>query len=174
MKKEKLIYLGLTFLILLLTLSDNNIFLGEANSKKIYNLVDLKLTRIDMSCEVYLTKGENKKLIIEAPENIIKKINTSEENGILTIGMPIINKFFGLIKIKNNEANKVKIFVNHDQLDRIIVSDQAKIISLDYKPMSYQASVEQSQNKGFRNLNLSLLRLTNVGLIDLAAFIVSG
>ena len=174
MKREKFIYLGLISLIIYLAIIDKNIFGSNELSTKVFDLDKIELTQIDVSCEVYLTKGDNEKLVIEAPEKIIGKIYTSEKNGILKIGGPVIHKFFGLLKVgRSNTSDNIKIYVNHNQLDRIIISEQAKIISIDYKPMSFHASTYEENEEHLNKFDVSQLRLSNMGLIHIFAMVLN-
>ncbi len=174
MKREKVIYLGLILLIGYLVLIDKNTFYKADNLTKTFSLSELKLTKIDVPCEVYLTKGENKKMVIEAPENMLDRITSKQNNGILTVSASNERKLFGLFSVNSKLTEKVKIFVNHDQLDRIIVSDQAKIISVDYHPISFQASNNtQEENEFVFNVSYPSVRISELGLIDLVPLFFS-
>ncbi len=174
MKREKIIYLGLTLLIGYLVIIDKNLINKAEQETKTYSLSELKLTRIDVPCEVYLTEGQNQKMVIEAPENLFHRINSKTNNGILTISASLDRKLFGLFNVKDKLTDRVKIFINHDQLDRIIVSDQAKIISVDYKPIGFHASNEQEQiEKKFFNVSLPEVHFAELGLIDVIPLILN-
>lgn len=173
MKREKLIYLALISLIVYLALIDKNIFGNGDPITKTYDLAKINLTQIDLNCEVYLTRGDNKKLVIEAPPKILNKLSTIESNGILKIGGPIVYNFFGLVKVNTPPADKIKIFINHNQLDRIIVSDDAKIISVDYKQMSYHASNYDEPENRSPKFDFKELSLSNLGLINIFSVIMN-
>ena len=174
MKREKIIYLGLTLLIGYLVIIDKNLINKADQETKTYSLSELKLTKIDVPCEVYLTKGQNQKMVIEAPENMFHRINSKTNNGILTISTSMERKLFGVFNVKDKLTDRVKIFINHDQLDRIIVSDQAKIISVDYKPISFHAANEQEQSdKQIFKVSLPEVHFAELGLIDVIPLILS-
>ena len=174
MKREKIIYLGLILLIAYLTIIERSVIFSSENTTKTFNLSELELTRIDVPCEIYLTKGDNEKLVIEAPNNILNRIVSNENNGILTIAAPIQKKVFGIFNLNEQVTGKIRIFINHNQLERIIVNENAKIISVDYKPISLQASSELKGNQNhIFSVKMPSIKLSRIGLIDLLPIILS-
>ena len=174
MQREKAIYLGLILVIAYLVLIDKNVLYKSESLTKTFNLSELRLTRIDVPCEVYLTSGENKKMVIEAPENVIDRITSISNNGVLTISAATERKVFGFFKVKDQMENKIKIFVNHDQLDRIIVNENATIISVDYKPISFRASSEATSEEDTKvTFTMANIHLSKLGLIDILPLLVS-
>lgn len=140
MRKEKIIYTSLAVIIAVMLFLDGSFSLSDKRTAQVFNLGDFKLTRIDLQCEVYITQGNNEKLVVEGPDDLLNKLSIDQNNGILSIsGNAGEKSFFGLINnpLKFNE--RVKIYINHSQLDRIIVNNEATIISVDYKPVRYQA-----------------------------------
>lgn len=163
MQKEKLIYICLALIIAVLLFLDGGFSFSGKNVSKIYNLSELKLTRIDLPCEVYITRGENEKLVVEAPKDVLDRLDINQNNGILSIGSETGGfNLLGFIKRTLNLSDEVKIYINHSQLDRIIVNNQATIISVDYKkPTYFQANSLKDEDQTttyFRLVNFDNLK----------------
>lgn len=138
MRKEKLIYAGLFVAIIAMLLTDNNFSFFSRSTSRVFNLAEFKLTRIDLECEVFITRGNNEKLVVEASDDIMKNLEINQSNGILSISNKKGFSLFGFAKNYLNSPEKIKIYINHSQLDRIIVNNQATIISVDYKSVQSQ------------------------------------
>lgn len=169
MRKEKLIYAGLFVAIIAMLLTDNNFSFFNRSTSQVFNLAEFKLTRIDLECEVFITQGTNEKLVVEASNDVMKSLEINQANGILSISNKKGFSLFGFAKNYLHSPEKVKIYINHSQLDRIIVNNQATIISVDYKPVQSQVCTNNedknkyNDDKPTKNVFTALVKAVNVG-----------
>lgn len=148
MKKEKLVYIGLALIIAVMLFLDGGFTFSGEKISRVYNLTDLDLTQIDIQCEVYIARGNNEKLVLEAPDNVLKQLDITQNNGILSISKKTrSNHLFSFITKNLKPTGEVKIYINHSQLDRIIVNNEARIISVDYKQAQYHANSYQQEEE---------------------------
>lgn len=168
MRRETLIYIGLILAIACLIFVDNNRLLGGMEVEKVFDLNQYDLTQIDLDCEVYVTEGENGKLVLQADEATAEKLVTSDENGILSIKQPNKNLLLKWFDFSGLAHQKVKIYINHDQLDKIRISDRATIISMDYSrnkiPSYNRADNFNGSGKLFKAFDVQSLSLPRISI----------
>ncbi len=168
MRKEKLIYAGLFVAIIAMLLTDNNFSFFSHSTSRVFNLAEFKLTRINLECEVFITHGANEKLVVEASNDMMKHLEINQANGILSISNKKRFSLFGFAKNYLNTTDRVKIYINHSQLDRIIVNNQATIISVDYKPIRSQVCTNNEDRDTYdderpsKNVFSALVKAVNI------------
>ena len=138
MKRERLIYACLLIVICTLVFADQKIFSLNKNDQRVYDLSELRLTSIHVNCDIYVVRGQNKKMVIEGSTQDLNVLDINNLNGVLTVtnqNQSILSKIlFGV-----EEKLAIKIYINHNDLDKIWIAEKANVISRDFD--SYDAKI---------------------------------
>jgi len=157
MKKEFIYYSVLTLVIALLLFFETNLF--NDNTKfvsKVVEVEEFQKLDIDLDCNIYVSLGEEQKVVFEGPEKYLSKVETRLENGVLTIFCKKPGLFAELFNYSTENPESVNIYVKLTDSDQLIMPKKGNLISNETLQL-----LEQNRNTLFSlNYNIeNILRL---------------
>jgi hypothetical protein len=102
MKREFFYYIILLFLItglIFIEISSSN--KDDVHISKVIDVQNFEKLDIDLICNIYVSIGEEQRVVLEGPEEYLNKIETELDNGILKLtesNPGIFNGFLGSLK----------------------------------------------------------------------------
>lgn len=135
MKRELYVYamLGLltTFLVFIQFWFPNAL---ENSKESIFKPFDnLGQLLIEVESTVYLVEGEQNNIMVEGPENILKKITTHIEGGCISIKNSTNSLFSGLLGKLLTEGNHVNIYITLPDLSDFVVGENEPGSTIKYR-----------------------------------------
>jgi len=157
MKKEFIYYSVLTLVIALLLFFETNLF--NDNTKfvsKVVEVEEFQKLDIDLDCNIYVSLGEEQKVVFEGPAKYLSKVETRLENGVLTIFCKKPGLFAELFNYSTENPESVNIYVKLTDSDQLIMPKKGNLISNETLQL-----LEQNRNTLFSlNYNIeNILRL---------------
>ena len=99
MKKEIIYYSILTLAIALLLVFETNLFSEESKYvSKVVEVEEFERLDIDLDCDIYVSLGEEQKVVFEGPAAFLDQVETQLVNGVLKITHKqpgLLSKIFG-------------------------------------------------------------------------------
>jgi len=130
MKKELIFYSILTAVIALLLFFETDLFQDKTQYiSQIVKVEAFEKLDIDLDCDIFVSLGEEQKIVFEGPANYLSKVKTSLDKGVLKISC----KQSGLIaKLFNKETQapeSVKIYIKLTNTCQLIRPKKGNLIS---------------------------------------------
>lgn len=130
MKKEILYYSILTIIIASLLFFETNIFSGNTeNTSKIIDVESFDKLDIDLACNIYVSIGDEQRVVFEGPESYLKQVETSFENGILKISCKKTGVFASLFGLKESDSESINVYVKLTNANQLIAPKKGNLIS---------------------------------------------
>lgn len=118
MKREIFYYVVLLFIIsglIFIEMSTEDD--GEVNISKVIDVQTFQKLDIDLICNIYVSIGDEQRVVLEGPENYLNQIETNFEDGVLKLTEKAPGIFSGLLgQSKGNEINLYLKLTSADQL----------------------------------------------------------
>jgi len=130
MKKELIYYSILTLTIALLLFFETNLF--NDNTKYVSKIIEVESFEkldIDLDCNIYVSLGEEQKVVFEGPDNFFKKVETHMENGVLKISCRKPGFFAELLNLKDEKSESVNVYVKLTSANQLIMPKKGTLIS---------------------------------------------
>ena len=130
MKKEFNYYSVLTLVIALLLAFETNLF--DDRTKLVSRVIDIENFEkldIDLDCDIFVSLGEEQKVVFEGPLNYLNRVQTKLENGVLTISCRkpgVISQWFFP---KEKDTESVSIYIKLTHADQLIMPKKGHLIS---------------------------------------------
>lgn len=157
MKKELIYYSLLIAVIAVLLFFETNLF--NDNTQFISKVVDVESFEkldIDLDCNIYVSLGEEQKVVFEGPAKYLDKVQTNLDNGVLKISCSKPGFFAELFDNKSDKTGEVNIYVKLTDADQLIMPKKGNLISNE----TFHLIERKSSNLFSFNYNVeSILRL---------------
>ncbi|MCK5704658.1 MAG: DUF2807 domain-containing protein [Cyclobacteriaceae bacterium] len=130
MKKEILYYSILLIFISSLLFFETNLFNG--NSHKYSKIIDVKSFEkldIDLACNIYVSIGEEQKIVFEGPKKYLNLIEAKLENGILKISEKEVGIFAELFGTNNHDAESLNLYIKLTDVNQLLTPKKGNLIS---------------------------------------------
>lgn len=130
MKKEFIYYSILTLVIALLLFFETNLF--NDNTKFVSKVVEVKEFEkldIDLNCNIYVSIGEEQKVVFEGSAKYLNKVETHLENGVLKIFCKKPGLFAELLNYSTENPESINIYVKLTDSDQLIMPKKGNLIS---------------------------------------------
>lgn len=130
MKKEFFYYSILTIVIALLLFFETNIFETEnENASKVIEIESFEKLEIDLECNIYVSIGEEQRVVFEGPGSCIDMVETSLENGVLTITSKKPNLFSSLFSSNESPEEPLNVYVKLTSAEQLIAPVKGNLIT---------------------------------------------
>jgi len=130
MEKEILYYSILVLFICSLLFFETNLFRSSSqNYSKIIDVETFEKLDIDLACNIYVSIGEEQKIVFEGPKKYLDLIETKLENGVLKISAKepwIFDEFFGKNSHKSESLN---LYIKLTDTNQLITPRKGNLIS---------------------------------------------
>lgn len=130
MKKEILYYSVLLIVISSLLFFETDLFNGnKQNYSKVIDIESFEKLDIDLACNIYVSIGEEQKVVFEGPEKYVNLIEAKLENGILKISakeVGIISKLFGT---NNQQEESLNLYIKLTDVNQLLTPKKGNLIS---------------------------------------------
>lgn len=130
MKKELIYYSVLTLSIALLLFFETNLFQDNTGSiSKVINTDSFEKLDIDLDCNIYVSLGDEQKVVFEGPANYLNSVRTDLEDGVLKISCRkpgLLANWFNPIE---EDAGAVSVYVKLTEPDQLIIPKKGNLIS---------------------------------------------
>jgi hypothetical protein len=129
MKKEIIYYLVLLILISgLIFIETKNDDQDEVNISKVIDVKDFQKLDIDVNCNVYVSIGEEQRVVLEGPEQYLNKIETSFENGILKLSEKTPGILGGFLK-SGESTESINLYLKLTSTDQLVTPMKGNLIT---------------------------------------------
>ena len=130
MKKEILYYSILLIIISTLLFFQTDLFDGNTQKySKVINIESFDKLDIDLACNIYVSIGEEQKVVFEGPEKYVSLVETKLENGILKISAREAGIFSKLFRTKNHEAESLNLYIKLTDANQLLTPKKGNLIS---------------------------------------------
>jgi hypothetical protein len=130
MKKEILYYSTLLIVISSLLFFETNLFhRGSQSYSKIIDVETFDKLDIDLACNIYVSIGDEQKIVFEGPKKYINLVEATLENGILKITSKkggILDELFGS---SDRNAKALNLYINLTDTSQLLTPKKGNLIS---------------------------------------------
>lgn len=130
MKREMIFYSILTLVIAVLLFFETDLLpLKSQQATKVIDVASFEKLDIDLECNIYVSLGDQQKVVFEGPAQLLQRVKTELNNGVLTIterSPGVFAQLFGMQPAKYDELN---IYVNLTSTGQLIVPKKGNLIS---------------------------------------------
>lgn len=157
MKRETVYYAILTLIITALLFFETDLFRGEkTNVSKVIEIEKFEKLNIEIECDIFVSLGDEQKVVFEGPANYIDKVNASNEDGVLDISCKATGLFASLFGTDENYEESMKIYVNLTSADQLIKPEKGNLITNEALRFTEKSSAN------LFSLNTDLTRLLSI------------
>lgn len=130
MKKEILYYSALLIVISSLLFFETDLFDGSPQTySKIIDVEYFDKLDIDLACNIYVSVGDEQKIVFEGPKKYIDLVEARLENGILKLSAKEGGLFRELLGTNNPDAESVNLYINLTDTKQLITPKKGILIS---------------------------------------------
>ena len=128
MKREIVYYIIILFLISgLIFIETNTGEQDDVNISKVIDVNNFQKLDIDLMCNIYVSIGEEQRVVLEGPEEYLNKVEAQFEDGILRLTKKTSGIFSGFLGNSNNES--VNLYLKLTSADQLIQPTKGKLIT---------------------------------------------
>ena len=130
MKKELIYYSILTLGIALLLFFETNLF--RDNTDLVSKVVDTEAfdkLDIDLDCNIYVSLGDEQKVVFEGPARYMDRVETRLENGVLKVFCRKPGLLAELLNTDDEKIGPVNVYVKLTDSDQLIVPKNGNLIT---------------------------------------------
>jgi len=155
MKREIVYYIILLFLISgLIFIETNTDKEDDVNISKVIDVNNFKKLDIDLNCNIYVSIGEEQRVVLEGPEEYLNKIEADLDDGILRLTEKTSRIFPGFL---GNSRNKpVNLYLKLTSADQLIQPTKGKLITNE---STFNFLIEKQQQLSFNQHLRGILKL---------------
>ncbi len=155
MKKEIIYYTILLFLISGLIFIETNT--SDDSKVKISKVIDVERFQkldIDLICNIYVSIGDEQRVVLEGPEDYLNNIETKFENGILKL----TEKSSGIIEglLAKSKEHPINLYLKLTSADQLITPTKGTLITNESSLNYY---MEKQQQLSFNQHLIGLLKV---------------
>lgn len=130
MKKELIYYSLLTLVIALLLFFETNLFNDNTDFvSKVIEVEAFEKLDIDIDCNIYVSLGDEQKVVFEGPANYLKKVETHMENGVLKISCKKPGMLAELFGADGKGSESVNVYIKLTNANQLIMPEKGNLIS---------------------------------------------
>ena len=130
MKRELIYYSILTLVIAALLFFETDFFaFNKQSSTRVIEMEAFEKLNIDLECNIYVSLGEEQKVVFEGPELLVSRLETKMKNGVLTITERSPGFFARLFHIQPQERNELNVYVKLTATNQLIAPRKGNLIS---------------------------------------------
>ena len=130
MKKEIIYYTLLTLIITVLLFFETNLFNDNtALVSRVIEIEEFEKLDIDVDCNIYVSLGDEQKVVFEGPEHYLKKVETRMENGVLKISCKKPGFFAELFGTDEKGSESVSVYIKLTSASQLIQPEKGNLIS---------------------------------------------
>lgn len=130
MKRELIYYSILTLVIAALLFFETDLLrLKSQHSTKVIDIESFEKLDIDLDCNIYVSLGEEQKVVFEGPAQLLQRVQTEMQNGVLTITERSPSFFAQLLGVEPSEHNDLNVYINLTSADQLISPKKGNLIS---------------------------------------------
>lgn len=148
MKKEILYYSVLLIVISSLLFFETDLFEGSPRTySKIIDVEYFDKLDIDLACNIYVSIGDEQKIVFEGPKKYIDLVEATFENGILKISAKEGGLLRELLGTNNPDAESLNLYINLTDTNQLITPKKGTLISNEtslYLEMELDDSVRRT------------------------------
>ena len=163
MKKEFIYYAVLSFVIFSLVIVEFGKSDEKINASKIIDVASFEKLDVDLHCNIYVSIGDQQKVVFEGPEKFLNLIEAKLENGILKISSKQKSVFAGLV---DSQKEPVNLYVRLTCRDQLITPKTGTLISNETS-MYYEADSQAKLASSFKLQGLIRKMTGQLGSINL-------
>ena len=154
MKKELIYYAILTLIIALLLFFETDLFRNnEAYISKVIDFESFDKLDIDLDCNIYVSLGEEQKVVFEGPAKYFNNLKTKLEDGVLKIYCKDPGLFSSWINPGDEDTQAVNIYVKLTHTDQLILPKKGNLISNEsFQLLNQNCDDNFSLNRDLGNL----------------------
>jgi len=154
MKREIVYYSILTLGIIALLFFETDLFRAETTTEtRVIKGVAFDKLDIDLDCNIFVSLGDEQKVVLEGPAYYINNVKTSTENGVLKISRKAPGLFASLFASDQEAEETAKVYVKLTSVDQLMKPDKANVISNEaLKYVEYHRNSLFSLNTDFSTL----------------------
>lgn len=130
MKKEILFYFILILVISSLLFFETNLFKSNTqNFSKIIEVESFEKLDIDLACNIYVSIGEEQKIVFEGPKKYLNLVETRLENGVLKISAREAWIFPELFGTNNRNSETLNLYIKLTDTNQLLAPRKGNLIS---------------------------------------------
>jgi hypothetical protein len=149
MKKEIIYYLLLIFVIAGLMVFETNMPGSKSiNISKVIDVEHFDKLDIDLVCNIYVSLGEEQKVVLEGPEHSLNHIEARLENGILKLYEKNAGMLSSLFNVNQKSTGEVNLYLQLTATDQLLSPKKGNLITneaLNFKEANNQQLFSFSQ-----------------------------
>jgi len=130
MKKEIFYYLTLVFgiagLMLFETISPDS---KSVNISKVIDVDRFEKLDIDLACNIYVSIGDEQKVVLEGPEQYLNHIEAHLENGILKLSGKSLGVLDGIFNASQKSEKEVNLYLQLTDASQLIAPKKGHLIT---------------------------------------------
>jgi len=156
MKKEIIYYTVLLLLISgLIFIETNTSDDSEVNISKVIDVEGFKKLDIDLICNIYVSIGDEQRVVLEGPEQYLNKIETKLEGGVLKLSEKAPGFIKGLLE-SGSKDQSINLYLKLTSADQLITPTKGTLITNE---SSLDFHLKQHQQMSFNHHLIGLLKL---------------
>lgn len=161
MKKELIYYIFLGLVVVGLIIYE--VFKNNKESR-IIQVESFEKVKVDLDCQVYVSLGDEQKVVLEGPSPYLDRIEFNLEKGILQISektQGLTSQMFGTF---GRKKERVSLYLRLKRADQLIVPNMNNLISNERNLNVYEANCTglSTVNPFFKILQSVTTRLTRI------------
>jgi hypothetical protein len=130
MRKEFISYSILSIFIALLLFFETGILKDkQQDATKLVRVEPFEKLEIDLECDIYVSLGEEQKIVFEGPNRYLNKVRTTMQSGVLKISCEPPGMIARIFKNATYEPGSVKIYVKLTDAGQLIRPKKGNLIS---------------------------------------------
>lgn len=130
MKKELIYYSILTLGIALLLFFETNLFRDNTDLvSKVVDTVAFDKLDIDLDCNIYVSLGDEQKVVFEGPAKYLDRVETRMENGVLKVFCRKPGLLAELLNTDDEKQGPVNVYVKLTHADQLIMPKNGNLIT---------------------------------------------
>jgi hypothetical protein len=130
MKKEIIYYLLLIFVIVGLIVFETNKPGGKSiHISKVIDAERFDKLDIDLVCNIYVSIGEEQKVVLEGPEQSLNQIEARLENGILKLFEKTPGMLSSLFTVNQKSSGEVNLYLQLTAADQLLSPKKGNLIT---------------------------------------------
>ena len=130
MKKELFSYSILSIVIALLLFFEIGLWNEEEqNATRVVKVEAFEKLDIDLECDIYVSLGEEQKIVFEGPEQYVSRVQTTLENGVLKISCEPPGSIARFFNKATEDSGSLKIYVKLTSTGQLLRPKKGNLIS---------------------------------------------
>ena len=121
----RLSYIGFVLLLVF----ETGLLHQKGDASKVVQVEAFEKLDIDLECDIFVSLGDEQKIVFEGPERYLSKVKTSMEDGVLKISCDPPGLISRFLSNSAPEPGTVKLYVKLTNPDQLIRPKKGNLIS---------------------------------------------